>query len=68
MDPDGSAALAGVQENDIVTKANGKNVTTTSELMELIGRSQVGETLTLQVVRKGDSREIPVRLKVRSNN
>lgn len=68
LDPDGSAALAGVQENDIVTKANGKNVTTTSELMELIGRSQVGETLTLQVVRKGDSREIPVRLKVRSNN
>ena len=68
LDPEGSAALAGVQENDIVTKANGKNVTTTSELMELIGRSQVGETLTLQVVRKGDSREIPVRLKIRSNN
>ncbi len=68
LDPDGSAALAGVQENDIVTKANGKNVTTTSELMELIGRSQVGETLTLQVVRKGDPREIPVRMKVRSNN
>jgi Do/DeqQ family serine protease len=68
LDPEGSAAQAGVQENDIVTKANGKIVTTTSELMELIGRSQVGETLTLQVMRKGDSREIPVRLKVRSNN
>lgn len=68
LDPEGSAAQAGVQENDVVTKANGKTVTTSSELMELIGRSKVGETLTLNVVREGDSREIPVRLKTRSNN
>jgi len=68
LDPEGSASLAGVQENDVVIKANGKNVTTSSELMELIGRSKVGETLTLNVVRSGDSREIPVRLKTRSNN
>jgi serine protease Do len=68
LDPKGSAAEAGVQENDVVTKANGKNVTTTSELMELIGRSKVGETMTLHVVREGNSREIPVRLKTRSNN
>lgn len=68
LDPEGSAALAGVQENDVVTKANGKTVTTTSELMELIGRSKAGELLTLNVVRDGDSREIPVRLKTRNNN
>lgn len=68
LDPVGSAAQAGVQENDVVTKANGKTVTTSSELMELIGRSKVGETLTLNVVRDGNSREIPVRLKPQSNN
>ncbi|MFN0215576.1 MAG: S1C family serine protease [Saprospiraceae bacterium] len=68
LDPEGSAALAGVQEKDVVVKANGKNVTTTSELMELIGRSKAGDVLTLNVVRKGDNREIPVRLKTRSNN
>jgi len=68
LDPEGSAALAGVQENDVVTKANGKTVTTTSELMELIGRSKAGETLNLNVVRNGDPREIPVRLKTRNNN
>lgn len=68
LDPEGSAAQAGVQENDVVTKANGKTVTTTSELMELIGRSKVGETLTLQVVREGNTREIPVRLRMRGNN
>ncbi len=68
LDPGGSAALAGVQENDVVTKANGKTVTTSSELMELIGRSKVGETLVLKVVREGNSQEIPVRLKLKSNN
>ncbi|MDX1911937.1 MAG: trypsin-like peptidase domain-containing protein [Saprospiraceae bacterium] len=68
LDPEGSAAQAGVLENDVVTKANGKTVTTTSELMELIGRSKVGETLTLQVVREGNTREIPVRLRMRGNN
>lgn len=68
LDPEGSAALAGVKENDVVTKANGKIVTTSAELMELIGRSKVGETLALNVVREGNSREIPVRLKSRSNN
>ena len=68
LDPEGSAALAGVQENDVVTKANGKTVTTTSELMELIGRSKAGETLNLNVVRNGGPREIPVRLKTRNNN
>jgi S1-C subfamily serine protease len=68
LDPEGSAAISGVQENDVVTKANGKNVTTTSELMELIGRSKVGETLVLNVVRNGNTQEIPVRLKTRTNN
>jgi Do/DeqQ family serine protease len=68
LDPAGSAAIAGVHENDVVTKANGKIVTTTSELMELIGRSKVGETMLLNVVREGDSREISVRLNPKGNN
>ena len=68
LDPIGSAAVAGVKENDIVTKANGKTVTTTSELMELIGRSRVGESMTLNVVREGNSREISVRLNPKGNN
>jgi serine protease Do len=63
LDEDGSAARSGVQEKDIVTKANGKNVTTTAELLEQIGRSKIGETLTLTVVRNNKTQEIPVRLR-----
>jgi serine protease Do len=63
LDEDGSAARSGVLEKDIVTKANGKNVTTTAELLEQIGRSKVGETLMLTVVRNNKTQEIPVRLR-----
>ena len=63
LDAEGSAAKSGVLENDIITKANGKLVTSTAELLEQIGRSQVGETLVLSVVRNNKTQEIPVRLR-----
>lgn len=63
LDPEGSAARSGVQENDIVTRANGKIVTTTAELLEQIGRSKVGETMTLSVIRNNKAQDISVRLK-----
>ena len=66
-DAQGSAALAGILSKDIITKVNGKNVTTTSELMEYIGRSKVGETVNVSVIRGGKVQVIPVRLKPRSD-
>ena len=66
-DTQGSAAQSGIQAKDIITKVNGKNVTTTAELMEYIGRSRVGETLSVSVIRNGKSQVIPVRLKTKSD-
>ena len=66
-DAQGSAALAGIVEKDVITKVNGKNVTSTSELMEYIGRSKVGETINVSVIRSGKLQEIPVRLKTKSD-
>lgn len=66
-DAQGSAAQAGILEKDIITKVNGKNVTTTSELMEYIGRSKVGETVNMSIIRDGKTQTIPVRLKTRSD-
>jgi len=65
LDPDGSAAQAGAQEMDIITAINGKTVTTSAELLELIGRSKVGETAALKVLRGSKEREFQVRLKTR---
>lgn len=65
---DGSAASSGIQVNDVVTKINGKNVTSTSELRELVGRSKLGETVTVTVMRDGKEKDIDVRLKTRNDN
>ncbi len=65
LDPEGSAARAGVQPNDIITKINGKNVTTVPELQELIGRSKAGESVNLTLVRNGSAKDVTVKLKSR---
>ena len=65
---DGSAASSGIQIKDVVTKINGKNVTSTSELRELVGRSKLGETVSVTVVRDGKEKDIAVRLKTRNDN
>jgi len=65
---DGSAASSGIQVNDVVTKINGKNVTSTSELRELVGRSKLGETVTVTVMRDGKEKDVNVRLKTRNDN
>lgn len=67
LDPQGSAAQAGIQINDIITKINGKNVTSGPELRELIGRSKVGESVSLTLVRNGKEKDIAVRLKTRGD-
>lgn len=65
LDPQGSAAQAGIQKNDIITKINGKNVTSGPELREMIGRSKVGESVNLTLVRNGREKDVAVRLKTR---
>lgn len=66
LDPQGSAAQAGIVEKDIITKINGKTVTSTSELREMIGRSTIGETVNLTIVRSGSESSVPVRLRSRN--
>ncbi len=62
LTPEGSADKAGIEELDIITKINGKSVTTEAELREYVGRSKVEETITVLLVRNGKEKELPVRL------
>ena len=66
LDPQGSAARAGVKPKDVVTRINGKTVTSVPELQEQIGRSKVGDVVTLTVSRNGKEQDLSVKL--RSNN
>lgn len=59
----GSAQYAGIQANDVITSVNGRVVTNVPQLQEIIGRSKVGDTVTVKVNRKGQSRDIAVKLR-----
>ena len=51
---DGSpAAESGLAINDIITEVNGTAITGSSDLVSIIGKAEVGESLTLKVYRQG---------------
>jgi serine protease Do len=68
MDPEGSAAKSGLEERDIITRVNGKNVTALPELREMIGRSKVGDSINVTVMRQGKEKDFSVRLRSRTPN
>ena len=53
------AALAGVQVGDVITAVNGTAVNS-SQLVDLVGRANVGDTLVLSIYRQGQTMEITV--------
>ncbi len=62
----GSAAqYAGVLPFDVITKVNGRTVNSSPELQEIVGRVKVGEKVNLEINRKGDMKDLAVRLKAR---
>ena len=52
------AQKAGLQVNDVITAVNGESVTGSSELVEIVGRTQAGDELTLTVYRMGQTMEL----------
>jgi S1-C subfamily serine protease len=53
---------------DAITKVNGRKVTTKHDLSELITRYRAGDTVTLEVYRGGDRRDVSVKLAERPEN
>ena len=51
----GSAAEAGLQENDIITAVNGETITGSNDLVKLVKASAAGDTLELTVYRQGQT-------------
>ena len=57
-----AAARAGMQAQDVITKVNGRRVTTASALRELIGSKQPGDRVELTTSRGGSTRTVTVTL------
>jgi serine protease Do len=56
----GPAEKAGIEPGDIITKVDGRAVERSTDLPRVIGASKPGSRVTLQVYRRGASRDIPV--------
>lgn len=57
---------AGLEKGDVVTKVDGANVKSSSELQEAIGRHRPGDKVTLHILRGSSEKDITVVLKNQS--
>src|SRR2546426_5217692 len=60
--PDGPAAAAGVQQNDILRMLNDQILIEPSQLLKLVRSYSEGTNVTLTVLRKGQEQKITVKL------
>ncbi len=60
--PDGPAAAAGLQQNDIIKMLNDQILTEPEQLAKLVRSYSEGTNVTLTVLRKGQERKITVKL------
>ncbi len=59
----GAASYAGILPRDIITAVNNRPIRTVPELQEVVGSAKVGDVLNVTINRKGEIKEIPVKLK-----
>jgi serine protease Do len=52
------AEKAGLREGDVITQFNGRDINLASDLPQMVGRSKVGATYPLTVVREGKTRTL----------
>jgi serine protease Do len=57
---DGPAAKAGIAQNDVIVKFGGTAVEDYQHLQRLTADAEVGKPVTVDVVRRGDRRSVPV--------
>lgn len=59
----GAADEGGLLKNDIIVGVNGREVNSSPELQEMIGRNRPGDTVRLTVNREGKEKDLQVELK-----
>ncbi len=62
----GAAQNSGLLPRDVIMKVDNQKIKTVPELQEIVGRAKVGDTIKVEVNRKGKTKEIPVRLRIRN--
>jgi len=60
---DGAAARAGIKSGDIIKEMDGVSISTSSKLLELVGRKRPGDEMMVTVLRNGTEKKITVTLR-----
>ena len=63
----GGAAVAGLKKGDVLTKVEGNNIYSSSDLQERVGRLRPGDKLKLSYLREGKENTVSVTLKPESS-
>lgn len=63
LEDKGSAKYAGLLPNDLIIEVNNKSIKSVEELQKVVALSKVGETLYTKVIRNGQIKEIPVKIR-----
>ena len=56
------AAQAGIHTGDVIVEYDGEEISYSSELPQLVGRTKVGDTVELIVVRNGKEKELSLKI------
>ena len=62
VEPDSPGAKSGLKVGDVITELNGKVINDAGELQVAVGQKQPGNTIHLNVLRDGQSVNVPVTL------
>jgi serine protease Do len=62
VDPDGPAAKAGILQDDVIVKFDGKDVTSMRGLPRLVSQTQIGREVEVEVSRKGQRKTFRVTI------
>jgi Do/DeqQ family serine protease len=60
---EGAAAEAGLKENSVILKINGKDVNSTAELMAKVGQYRPGEIINVTVFEDGEQEDVSLQLR-----